>query len=219
HSFILLAQAITLSACIVAHYNALPALLVSNNFSEIKSYVFKGFNKDNIHSMVYFDSIERFHISTFILFVLAQNILEAEGPWFQSFFINMLSVYLCEVAIDIIKHSFIAKFNNITPIAYSEFLEALCKQTLHMQTEDVKKNLKFVPLAPACVVIRVIAPVYAANLPYSPLSWKLFWIMLFSATTYILLTSLKSLIGLLLKKHATWYVNRCQRRKHHLHVD
>ncbi|XP_058730882.1 protein POLLEN DEFECTIVE IN GUIDANCE 1-like isoform X2 [Vicia villosa] len=219
HSFILLAQAITLSACIVAHYNALPALLVSNNFSEIKSYVFKGYKKDNIHTMVYFDSIERFHISTFILFVLAQNILEAEGPWFQSFLINMLSVYLCEVAIDVIKHSFIAKFNNITPIAYSEFLEALCKQTLHMQTEDVQKNLKFIPLAPACVVIRVIAPVYAANLPYSPLSWKLFWIMLFSATTYILLTSLKILIGLLLKKHATWYVNRCLKRKHHLHVD
>ncbi|CAI8618159.1 unnamed protein product [Vicia faba] len=219
HSFILLAQAITLSACIVAHYNALPALLVSNNFSEIKSYVFKGYKKDNIHSMVYFDSIERFHISTFILFVLAQNILEAEGPWFQSFLINMFSVYLCEVAIDVIKHSFIAKFNNITPIAYSEFLEALCKQTLHMQTEDVKKDLKFVPLAPACVVIRVVAPVYAANLPFSPLSWKLFWIMLFSATTYILLTSLKILIGLLLKKHATWYVNRCQRRKHHLHID
>ncbi|KAK2383055.1 protein POLLEN DEFECTIVE IN GUIDANCE [Trifolium repens] len=212
-------QAITLSACIVAHYNALPALLVSNNFSEIKSYVFKGYNKDNVHSMVYFDSIERFHISTFIIFVLAQNIVEAEGPWFQSFLIHTLSVYLCEVAIDVIKHSFIAKFNNITPIAYSEFLEALCKQTLDKQTEDTKKNLKFVPLAPACVVIRVLAPVYAANLPHSPLPWKLFWIMLFSAITYILLTSLKVLIGLFLKKHATWYVNRCRRRKHHLHAD
>lgn len=219
HSFILLAQAITLSACIVAHYNALPALLVSNNFSEIKSYVFKGFKKDNVHSMMYFDSIERFHISTFILFVLAQNILEAEGPWFQGFLINALSVYLCEVAIDIIKHSFIAKFNDITPTAYSEFLEALCKQTLHMQSEDAKKNLKFVPLAPACVIIRVMAPVYAANLPYNPLPWKLFWIMLFSAITYILLTSLKILIGLVLNKHATWYVNRCERRKHHLHAD
>jgi len=31
------------------------------------------------------DSVERFHISAFILFVLAQNILEAEGPWFESF--------------------------------------------------------------------------------------------------------------------------------------
>ncbi|XP_061355800.1 protein POLLEN DEFECTIVE IN GUIDANCE 1-like [Gastrolobium bilobum] len=219
HSFVLLVQAITLSACIVAHYNALPALLVSNNFAEIKSYVFKGYSKDNVHRMVYFDSIERFHISAFILFVLAQNILEAEGPWIESFLINIFFVYLCEMAIDIIKHSFIAKFNNITPIAYSEFLEVLCKQTLHMQTEDAKKNLTFVPLAPACVVIRVLSPVYAAILPYNPLPWRLIWIMLFSAITYIMLTSLKVLIGLVLQKHATWYVNRCQRRKRHPHAD
>lgn len=33
------------------------------------------------------DSVERFHITAFVLFVLAQNILEAEGPWFESFFI------------------------------------------------------------------------------------------------------------------------------------
>ena len=89
---------------------------------------------------------------------MAQNILEAEGPWFESFLIvrfgnilalninerkfvypvpdtfwmvqNILLVYVCEMIIDIIKHSFIAKFNNIKPIAYSEFLEDLCKQVL-----------------------------------------------------------------------------------------
>ncbi|KAK7281967.1 hypothetical protein RIF29_10385 [Crotalaria pallida] len=211
--------AITLSTCIVAHNNALFALLVSNNFAEIKSNVFKRYSKDNVHSLVYFDSVERFHISAFILFVLAQNILEAEGPWFESFLTNILLVYVCEMIIDIIKHSFIAKFNDIKPIAYSEFLEDLCKQTLNMQTEGSKKNLTFVPLAPACVVIRVLTPVYAANLPSNPLPWRLFWILLFSAMTYVMLTSLKVLIGMCLQKHASWYVNRCRRRKHHLHVD
>ncbi|RZB81686.1 Protein POLLEN DEFECTIVE IN GUIDANCE 1 isoform B [Glycine soja] len=212
-SNILFLGAITLSACIVSHYNALPALLVSNNFSEIKSYVFKGYSKDNVHSMVYSDSIERFHISAFVLFVLAQNILEAEGPWFGSFISNILLVYLFEMAIDVIKHSFIAKFNNISPVAYSEFLEVLCKQTLHMQTEDAKKKLTFVPLAPACVVIRVLAPVYAASLPYNPLPWRLFWILLFSAITYIMLTSLKVLIGMVLRKHA-----RCTKEAHTLQI-
>ncbi|XP_061368890.1 protein POLLEN DEFECTIVE IN GUIDANCE 1 [Gastrolobium bilobum] len=219
HSFILLAQAITLSTCIVAHNNALLALLVSNNFAEIKSNVFKRYSKDNVHSLVYFDSVERFHISAFILFVLAQNILEAEGPWFKSFLINILLVYVCEMVIDIIKHSFIAKFNDIKPIAYSEFLEDLCKQTLNMQTEGSKKNLTFVPLAPACVVIRVLTPVYSANLPPNPLPWRLFWILLFSATIYVMLTSLKVLIGMGLQKHASWYIKRCRRRKHHLHAD
>jgi len=83
----LLAQAITLSACIIAHNNALLALLVSNNFAEIKSNVFKRVSKENLHNLVYYDIIERFHITAFLLFVLAQNILEAEGPWFDSFLI------------------------------------------------------------------------------------------------------------------------------------
>ncbi|KAG5043230.1 hypothetical protein JHK87_007145 [Glycine soja] len=112
-------EAITLSVCIVSHYNALPALLVSNNFSEIKSYVFKGYSKDNVHSMVYSEH---------------------------------LLVYLFEMAIDVIKHSFIAKFN-ISPIAYSEFLEVLCKQ------DD---NLKFVPTYDEVVLHLVFAGTRAA---------------------------------------------------------
>ncbi|XP_073143832.1 protein POLLEN DEFECTIVE IN GUIDANCE 1 [Henckelia pumila] len=215
HSFILLAQAVTLSTCIVAHNNALFAMLVSNNFAEIKSNVFKRYSKDNLHSMVYFDSIERFHISAFLLFVLAQNILEAEGPWFESFISNALVVYFCEVMIDVIKHSFIAKFNDIKPIAFSEFLEDLCKQTLNIQTENLKKNLTFVPLAPACVVIRVLRPVYAAHLPHSPLPWRIFWIFLLFSMTVVMLVSLKLMIGMGLQKHAKWYVKRCQKRKLH----
>ncbi|KAF0910289.1 hypothetical protein E2562_001475 [Oryza meyeriana var. granulata] len=84
--------AITLSTCIIAHNNALLALLVSNNFAEIKSNVFKRVSKENLHNLVYYDIIERFHITAFLLFVLAQNILEAEGPWFDSFLIN---AFLC----------------------------------------------------------------------------------------------------------------------------
>lgn len=215
HSFILLAQAITLSTCIVAHNNALFALLVSNNFAEIKSNVFKRYSKDNVHNLVYYDSVERFHISAFLLFVLAQNLLEADGPWFESFLCNALVVYVSEMTIDIIKHSFIAKFNNIKPIAFSEFLEDLCKQTLNIQTDNVKNNLTFVPLAPACVVIRVLRPVFAAHLPYNPLPWRLFWIFLLSAMTFVMLASLKVMISIGLKKYARWYINRCQNRKLH----
>ncbi|CAA0811518.1 Protein POLLEN DEFECTIVE IN GUIDANCE 1 [Striga hermonthica] len=213
---ILLTQAITLSTCIVAHNNALFAMLVSNNFAEIKSNVFKRYSKDNVQSLVYFDSVERFHISAFVLFVLAQNILEAEGPWLESFVCNALVVYMCEVMIDIIKHSFIAKFNDIKPIAFSEFLEDLCKQKLNMKTENGKKSLlTFVPLAPACVVIRVLRPVYAAHLPYNPLLWRIFWILVLLAMTFVMLASLKVMIGMGLRKHARWYVRRCERRKFH----
>ncbi|KAJ6899024.1 LOW QUALITY PROTEIN: protein POLLEN DEFECTIVE IN GUIDANCE 1 [Populus alba x Populus x berolinensis] len=215
-------QAITLSTCIVAHNNALLALLVSNNFAEIKSNVFKRFSKDNIHSLVYSDSIERFHISAFLSAVLAQNILEAEGPWFESFLLNALMVFFCEMLIDIIKHSFLAKFNDMKPIVYSEFLEELCNQTLNIQTENTdsrKRTLTFIPLAPACVVIRVLTPVYSAHLPPSPLPWRLFWILFLSALTYVMLTSLKVMVGMGLQKHASWYVERCRRRKKRIHND
>ncbi|KAL9237081.1 hypothetical protein vseg_011669 [Gypsophila vaccaria] len=215
HSFILLAQAITLSTCIVAHNNALFALLVSNNFAEIKSNVFKRFSKDNVHSIVYADSVEMFHITAFIIFVLAQNIQEAEGSWFGNFLSNALLVYFSEMAIDIIKHSFIAKFNDIKPITYSEFLEDLCKQTLNVQTDGSKRTLTFVPVAPACVVIRVLTPVYAARLPCSPFHWRLFWILCLTALTYVMLVSLKIMVGMGLQKHASWYVKRCQKRKLH----
>ncbi|CAH1412759.1 unnamed protein product [Lactuca virosa] len=203
HSFILLAQAITLSTCIVAHNNALFALLVSNNFSEIKSNVFKRFNKDNIQSLVYFDSVERFHIASFLIFVLAQNILEAEGPWFENFLYNAFVVYICELMIDIIKHCFIAKFNEVKPIVYSEFLEDLCKQTLNIQPDNPKKTLTFVPLAPASVVIRVLSPVYAAHIPCGPMVWRVVWIFMLSVMTFVMLTSLKLIIGMGLRKHAT----------------
>ncbi|KAG5380552.1 hypothetical protein IGI04_028394 [Brassica rapa subsp. trilocularis] len=199
------AQAITLSTCIVAHNNALLALLVSNNFAEIKSSVFKRFSKDNIHGLVYADAIERFHISAFLVSVLAQNILEAEGPWLGNFIYNATMVFFCEMMIDIIKHSFLAKFNGIRPIAYSEFLQALCEQTLNIRPEDRKTNLTFVPIAPACVVIRVLTPVYAAHLPCSPLPWRVMWMVFLFVITCIMLTSLKVLIGMGLSKHATWF--------------
>lgn len=130
-----------------------------------------------LYIVFFSDIIEIFHITTFILFVLAQNILEAEGSWFGNFinvstkvllfsyqifwfcfmsywfnnnskcFIkkikivtyvifsanfrnpqNAILVYACELIIDIIKHAFLANFNDIKPDAYSDFLEDLCKQ-------------------------------------------------------------------------------------------
>ncbi|XP_037422244.1 protein POLLEN DEFECTIVE IN GUIDANCE 1-like [Triticum dicoccoides] len=215
HSFVLLAQAITLSTCIIAHNNALLALLVSNNFAEIKSNVFKKVSKENLHNLVYYDIIERFHITAFLLFVLAQNILEAEGPWFDSFLINASYVFMCEVLIDAIKHSFLAKFNEIKPVAYSEFLEDLSKQILNEQPDDRQKDLTFIPLAPACVVIRVLTPVYATLLPAGPFIWRIFWILLWSVLTYFILAIFKILVGLILRCLATCYINLRLTRKQH----
>ncbi|KAJ3672836.1 hypothetical protein LUZ60_006210 [Juncus effusus] len=216
HSFVLLAQAITLSTCIIAHNNALLALLVSNNFAEIKSNVFKRVSKENLHNLVYYDITERFHITAFLLFVLAQNILEADGPWFDTFIWNALEVFVCEIIIDSIKHSFLAKFNEIKPVAYSEFLEDLCKQILNDKPDERQKDLTFIPLAPACVVIRVLTPVYATLLPFGPFYWRLFWIIVWSSLTYVMLAVFKTLVILILRCLAKWYINLRLKTKQHV---
>lgn len=219
HSSVILAQAITLSAAIISHNNALLALLVSNNFAEIKSNVFKRVSKENLHKMAYYDTVERFHITAYIIFVLAQNILEAENAWVWSFAMNACMIWCCEILVDVIKHAFLAKFNEIKPSAYSEFLETLCRQTLNSQSQEVHTTLTFIPLAPACVVIRVLTPIYAAHLPYGPYWWRWLWITLHFSLTYFMLATLKVIVGLGLQMHAKWYVCRCLRRKRHLHAD
>jgi hypothetical protein len=48
-----MSQAITVSAAINSQNNALLTLLISNNFAEIKSNVFKRVGKENLHKMAY----------------------------------------------------------------------------------------------------------------------------------------------------------------------
>ncbi|XP_024391066.1 protein POLLEN DEFECTIVE IN GUIDANCE 1 isoform X4 [Physcomitrium patens] len=220
HSLVIMSQAITVSAAINSQNNALLTLLISNNFAEIKSNVFKRVAKENLHKMAYHDTVERFHIMAHLLFVLAQNIQNSEDTWLWNFAYNAGMVVLCEVLVDVIKHSFLAKFNEIKPSAYSEFLQALCKQTLNSHSHEVHKTLHFVPLAPACVVLRVLIPLYATFLPQGPLLHRVVGIIILGGGTYIILLALKILVGLGLQMHAAWYLKRCKHKEgHHLHAD
>ncbi|KAH7289317.1 hypothetical protein KP509_31G069900 [Ceratopteris richardii] len=218
HSFIILAQSITVSAAIRSHNNALLTLLISNNFAEIKSNVFKRLAKDNLHKLAYLDTVERFHIVAHLFFVLAQNFLAAHEPWLNAFAWNAGMVFVCEILVDVIKHAFLAKFNEIKPSAYSEFLLALCKQTLTSQSKEIHKTMSFVPFAPACVVIRVLIPLYAAYLP-GEFPWRLVVILFFSILTCVFLVALKILVALGLLKHASWYVTRHKKKEKLLHFD
>lgn len=55
---------------------------------------------------------------------------------------NAGMVLLCEVLVDVIKHAFLAKFNEIKPGAYSEFLQALCKQVRYWTRLTLKLNIR-----------------------------------------------------------------------------
>ncbi|KAJ7570627.1 hypothetical protein O6H91_01G129100 [Diphasiastrum complanatum] len=196
HCLIILSEAITVSAAINPANNALLMLLISNNFAEIKSNVFKRVAKDNLHTMAYH-----------------------EGNWVKRFMFNATMVLACEVLVDVIKHSFLAKFNDIKPVAFSDFLQALCKQTLNLPSHEGQKRLTFVPIAPACVVVRVLIPLYAAYLPQSPYWWRSLSILTLVMATYALLCVWKVVVGIGLQMHAKWYLERCHQKERHLHAD
>jgi hypothetical protein len=69
HSTVLFYQLITLNVAVNSFSNALITLLVSNQFIEIKSAVFKKFETDNLLQLACADGLERFQLSLYIFLI------------------------------------------------------------------------------------------------------------------------------------------------------
>ncbi|KAM3551712.1 hypothetical protein MY1884_007584 [Beauveria asiatica] len=79
HSVTLYYQVITLNVAVNSYSNALLTLLLSNQFVEIKSTVFKRFEKDNLFQLTCADIVERFHLWIMLLIIAMRNIVEVGG--------------------------------------------------------------------------------------------------------------------------------------------
>ena len=44
---------------------------------------------------------------------------------------NVVGVWASEVIVDVLKHAFLAKFNDLSPDVYTSFLLSMCKQVQH----------------------------------------------------------------------------------------
>ena len=162
HAVALYYQCITLNVAVNSYSNALLTLLMSNQFVEVKSTVFKRFEKDNLFQLTCADIVERFQLWVMLLIIGLRNVVEVGGlsvpgagsgdaepsstiplhsptilphsftvlpTWLLSG--EVLSPFLIvigsEMFVDIIKHAYIAKFNNIKPRFYGRILDILCK--------------------------------------------------------------------------------------------
>lgn len=76
HSVALYYQVITLNVAVNSYSNALLTLLLSNQFVEIKSTVFKRFEKDNLFQLTCADIVERFHLWIMLLIIGMRNVVE-----------------------------------------------------------------------------------------------------------------------------------------------
>lgn len=79
HTVILFYQVITLNVAVNAYSNALLALLMSNQFVEIKSAVFKKFEKENLFQMSCADVVERFQLWLMLVIIGLRNVVEVGG--------------------------------------------------------------------------------------------------------------------------------------------
>lgn len=79
HATALFYQVITLNVAVNSYSNALITLLMSNQFVEIKSTVFKKFEKENLFQLTCADVVERFQLWLMLTIIASRNIVETGG--------------------------------------------------------------------------------------------------------------------------------------------
>ncbi|WFD04197.1 hypothetical protein MOBT1_002902 [Malassezia obtusa] len=175
HTLVLLYQLVTLNVAINSYDNALLTLLLSNQFVEIKTTVFKRFEKENLFQLTCADIVERFQLTMVLTAIGARNLIEVAGaqtmsgtstlgPLPTSFdvypYVNVLArtlnpvltVLLSEMLVDWLKHAFITKLNHIRPAIYGRYIDVLCRDLLATRAAkmdgDHKRQSSFVDQSP-----------------------------------------------------------------------
>lgn len=207
HTIVLFFQMITLNVSINSFNNALLTLLVSNQFVEIKSAVFKKFEKENLFQLSCSDILERFQLSIYILIIGFRNFSEisSSGYNLQLIIWDIIAplsfILLSEVLVDWLKHAFITKFNHIHPEVYVRFVDALAKDfdhgcqethTLVDQSPIVSRRIGFSAFPLTCLLIRILVQIVMAS------EWHIWHYLRLIMVIVPLLFILKVILGMLL---------------------
>uniref|UniRef100_H0VB09 Transmembrane anterior posterior transformation 1 n=1 Tax=Cavia porcellus TaxID=10141 RepID=H0VB09_CAVPO len=166
HAILIMVQATTLNVAFNSHNKSLLTIMMSNNFVEIKGSVFKKFEKNNLFQMSNSDIKERFTNYVLLLIVCLRNMEQfswnPDHLWVL--FPDVYMVVASEIAVDIVKHAFITKFNDITADVYSEYRASLAfdlvssrqKNAYTDYSDSVARRMGFIPLPLAVLLIRVV---------------------------------------------------------------
>ncbi|XP_027641415.2 transmembrane anterior posterior transformation protein 1 homolog isoform X3 [Falco peregrinus] len=166
HAILIMVQATTLNVAFNSHNKSLLTIMMSNNFVEIKGSVFKKFEKNNLFQMSNSDIKERFTNYVLLLIVCLRNMEQfswnPDHLWVL--FPDVCMVVASEIAVDIVKHAFITKFNDITADVYSEYRASLAfdlvssrqKNAYTDYSDSVSRRMGFIPLPLAVLLIRVV---------------------------------------------------------------
>ncbi|ORM40653.1 Protein TAPT1 -like protein [Babesia sp. Xinjiang] len=140
HAFLHLVRVLIFNIAINSSDSAMFLLMVTNNFAEIKSTVFKKYNETSLFTIVSTDAVERIHLcfDAMIVFFKMSTVQNPFNAYLQvsRWLIQML---MLEILIDYFKHSFLLKFNKIEGEIFKRYTEVLmadvllsrCQRRLH----------------------------------------------------------------------------------------
>uniref|UniRef100_A0A1A8MY82 Transmembrane anterior posterior transformation 1b n=1 Tax=Nothobranchius pienaari TaxID=704102 RepID=A0A1A8MY82_9TELE len=142
HAILIMVQATTLNVAFNSHNKSLLTIMMSNNFVEIKGSVFKKFEKNNLFQMSNSDIKERFTNYILLLIVCLRNMEQfswnPDHLWVL--FPDVVMVITSEVAVDVVKHAFITKFNDISADVYGEYRASLAFDLVSSRQKNVSVN-------------------------------------------------------------------------------
>lgn len=166
HSLVLFVHIGTLNVAMNSADQALLTLLISGNFAEIKSTVFKKYNKQNLFKITTSDICERFKLILFLSLILLLNCSQGgmNRHSIEQYMMVGGIVMFSEMICDWIKHSFITKFNFIKSSAYPDYALILAGDVTGVgheginlnHTHAIVKRLGFSQIPLVCVFARYI---------------------------------------------------------------
>jgi hypothetical protein len=192
HTMVLFAQVVALNVAVNSESNVLLTLLISNQFVELKSSVFKKFTKLNLFQITCHDMGERFQLFVFVLSITLPRLHaidwtsweSARGPLSEVGYVVAV-IGASELVIDYVKHAFITKFNFISPDEYTHFRRIILNDLVECRRSHVyvdysmviSRRIGFSTAPLACLAIRVGAQ-YVRGAPHAWGVYLVWWLNL-----------------------------------------
>ena len=124
HATILFFNIMSLNIAINSKGYALLTMVISNNIVELKGSVFKKTNYTLNFQFVCADIVEMFEIISFLVLLLLTNFgsyewdIQSNPEILTSMVYSILFMFVIEIVVDSVKHSFISKFNHNDLVNY-----------------------------------------------------------------------------------------------------
>jgi hypothetical protein len=208
HACVIFVQIVCLTVALNSKNNSLLTLLVSNNFVELKASVFKRFEPQHLFQVSCADAVERFQLMLYLLLIAVQ-----EGAS-EALVYSLVYMWIAELVVDWVKHSFVSKFNRLSSDLYPMFAAIIGHDAIIVRsriencldpTHACVRRIGLSTLPLACVVLRmVLSRVHPSWFPRLYTGSGLFSVAMF----LLALSCAKMLLSMLLLGQAASFIKQ-----------